>query len=138
MHNSIPVSPLFHEPRSDVSHNEVVGGGQAQGRPDAVHQEPGVHPGVPHLLHHPGVGGHHRPQGAGHRVRGVPARHVSCLHCLHPLVSPGGWWLTVPCTAGVRAGRDSARSNWSQGLRVTHFKASALSDNEKRMKAKSV
>ena len=80
MHNSI--SPLFHEPRSDVSHDEVVGGGQAQGRPDAAHQEPGVHPGVPHLLHHPGVGCHHRAQGAGHReVRGVPARHVCCLHC---------------------------------------------------------
>ena len=80
MHTSI--SPLFHEPRSDVSHDEVVGGGQAQGRPDAAHQEPGVHPGVPHLLHHPGVGCHHRAQGAGHRdVRGVPARHVCCLHC---------------------------------------------------------
>ena len=84
MHNSIPVSPLFHEPRSDVSHNEVVGGGQAQGRPDAVHQEPGVHPGVPHLLHHPGVGRHHRAKGAGHGgVRGFVALcHVSSIRPL--------------------------------------------------------
>ena len=67
-----------------MSDDEVVGGGQAQGGPDAIHQEPGVHPGVSHLLHHPGVGRHHRAKGAGHGgVRGVVALcHVSSIRPL--------------------------------------------------------
>lgn len=62
-----------------MSDDEVVGGGQGEGGQDAVHQEPGVHPGVPQLLHHPGVGGEEARRPGGEEA-GPPRAVVARCH----------------------------------------------------------
>ena len=49
------ILPFRHEPRPEMSDNEIVGRGQDDCRPDGAHHEPPVSPGIPHLHHHLGV-----------------------------------------------------------------------------------